>query len=89
MPGWVGEGRGGVRSWNNGEGGGAAMGSQAGVARSGGGIVSDQWGCVGIGAGSGGAMERLCSNGEATSDDGEDEDDGGVSNGSCWGSFLI
>lgn len=81
-----GGGRGGVRRWNRGDGGGAAMGSQAVVPKSGGGIKSDQWGRLGIGAlGIGGGAAGLRMRvGEATSDDGEEEDEGGVRSAS-WG----
>lgn len=60
------------------------MGSHAEVPKRGGGIVSDQWGSVGtVGGGSGGAIGRLSKVGETTSDDGEEDEEGGVRIGSC------
>lgn len=87
-----GGGRGGLRRWNRGDGGGAAMGSQDVVPNRGGGIASDQCGSVGIGGGSGGAIGHRSSVGETTSDDGDADDDGGgggVSKGSGWATSGI
>lgn len=80
-----GSGSEGDRRWNKGEGGGTAIGSQGVVPKRGGGMVSDQWGRVGSGAGrGGGAMGRRRSVGEITSEEeGEEDEEGGVSNGSC------